>query len=438
MSVVHWLKGVFESKTQASVQQKELKEINDQLVFAKSEPLTLGVEFELALMDKDTLKPAHFGPEIVAESNLPNFHKEGLQHMVEVTTNICRNAHDVEEQMGKSVRLAINLAEKRGLLVTGTGRPPTIKLSDTKRVDDPRYRYQYESRKILTHRFGTLGMHMHVGMESAEKCIRYHNFYMHFLPHLIAIAASSPFEDGVETGLASIRPTIAESLPVAGMPYSFHTWHEYTSLCQAMFRAGSIRSLKDLWWDLRPSPRYGTLEIRVCDQFSNLAEALAVTAFMHALGMWFDHNQSWLEEMPRPSTWRLRENKWRAMRYGLDAHLVTNSTGDTGAVVDDIKAWLGRIQTQYTTLGYQPYQNTLLDMLARGNSARRQLALWTATGSLEEVARFNCRELQNGKPLWQEVEKIVAESQKSVQQQSAINALEKMGTEEKKKQISAA
>lgn len=401
MSVVAWLKGVFESKKEDTKRQKELKEINDQLAFAKSEPLTLGVEFELALMDRGTLKPVHKGVEIVEEANLPCFHKEGMQHMVELTTGVCGNVHDVEDQMGRNLRLLIELANKRDLLVTGTGRPPTIKLADTHRVDDPRYRHNTESRKIIAHRFGTLGTHIHIGMESSEKCIRYHNFYMHFLPHFIALAAGSPFEDGIDTGLASIRPTIAESLPVAGMPYSFHTWQEYVALCQAMFRAGSIRNLKDLWWDLRPSPKYGTLEIRVFDQFSNLGEALAVVAFVHALGLWFDHNQSWLEEMPRPSSWRLRENKWRAMRYGLDAQLVCNSTGDTVPIVDDIKKWLDRIRPQYATMDYEPYRETLLNMLAQGNSAKRQMAVWQASGSLDEVARFNVRELNNGKPLWQ-------------------------------------
>jgi len=400
MSVVHWLKGVFESKKEAAVQQKELREINEQLVFAKSDPLTLGVEFELALMDKTTLKPAHRAAEIIAEANQPGIKKELLKHMVEMTTDVCRNAHDVEEQMGRNIRTLLELADKRDLVVTGTGRPPTIKLCETQRVEDPRYNYLQEGRKIFNQRFAQLGTHIHIGMESPEKCIRYHNFYMHFLPHLIALSAGSPFEDGIETGLASIRPTIAESLPIAGMPYSFRTWQEYVALCQAVFRAGSIRNLKDLWWDLRPSPRYGTLEIRVCDQLSNLGEALAIVAFVHALGLWFDHNQSWLEEMPRPSTWRLRENKWRAMRYGLDAKMVVNNLGDTCPVVDDIKTWLGRIQAQYAEMSYQPYQNTLLDMLARGNSAKRQQTVWVATGSLEEVARFNCRELQSGKPMW--------------------------------------
>jgi len=420
MSVVHWLKGVFDNKKHhVATPAKELREINEQLSFMKSEPLTLGVEFELALIDKTTLKPANVGEEIIAEAKDPNFHKELLKHMVELTTGVCRNVQDVEEQMGRNIRILLELADKRGLLVTGTGRPPTIKLNDTQRNDDPRYAYLQEGRKILNHRFAALGTHVHIGMESPEKCIRYHNFYMHFLPHFIALAAGSPFEDGIETGLASVRPTIAESLPIAGMPYNFRTWQEYVNMCQTMYRAGSIRNLKDLWWDLRPSPKYGTLEIRIFDQLSNLAEATAIVAFVHALGFWFEHNQSWLDEMPRPSTWRLRENKWRAMRYGLDAKLVTNNAGDTTPVVEDVKKWLERIQPQYTQLGYQAYQDTLLGMLANGNSAKRQQMVWSTTGSLEDVARFNCRELQNGKPLWQFLDKVEVEAPQKVSSEVA-------------------
>ncbi len=416
MPVVLWLKNLFEnkkkiaaSKKQAAALAQELKDIDQQLVFVKSKPLTLGVEFELALLDAQTLKPAHIAEEVMVEANHPAFKKELYRHMVEMTTvDICSSVHDVKKQMSASLKLLLDVTDKRGLLVTGTGRPPSIQLSECLRVADERYDYLQEGRKVLNQRFGTLGMHIHIGMESSEKCTRYHNFYMHFLPHMIALAASSPFEDGQDTGLASIRPTIAESLPVAGMPYSFGTWSEYVALCHAMFRAGSIRNLKDLWWDLRPSPRYGTLELRVCDQLSNLGEAVAIVAFVHALGLWFDHNQSWLDEMPRPSTWRLRENKWRAMRYGIDAQLVVNKLGDTQSLADDIGKWLERIAPQIEELGYQDYRDTLLAMLARGNSAKRQQALWAATGSLEDVARFNCRELRHGMPLWDDVDALTA------------------------------
>jgi carboxylate-amine ligase len=424
MSAINWLKNAFDfdTKKKAATVQRELKEINQQLVFAKSTPLTLGVEFELALINKTDFKPAYHGVDIVSEVNLPTFHKEGLQHMVELTTSVCANTQEADAQMAKNIQILLEQADKRDLLVTGTGRPPTIKMTDYRQVEDPRYQYQLEGRKIFTLRFGALGTHIHIGMKDSETCIRYHNFYMHFLPHMIALAASSPFEDGIETGLASIRPTVAESMPISGMPYNFGTWQEYVSLCQTMYRAKSIRTLKDLWWDLRPSPRFGTLELRVCDQFSNIGEAMAVVAFMHALGLWFEQNQSWLDEMPRPSTWRLRENKWRALRYGLDAHLVTNNLGDTTPVVDDIKKWLDRIQPQYSQLGYQLYQDMLLGILTHGNSAKRQQQVWDATGSLEEVALLNCRELRAGKPLWSEVKEIISkkETQSEMAKEAAV------------------
>ncbi len=152
MPVVQWLKNVFETKKKISVQERELKEINEQLIFCKSEALSLGVEFELALMDKATLKPAHRGVEIITEANEPTFHKESYEHMVEITTTVCRDAHDVEDQMGRNIQTLIGLADKRGLVVTGSGRPPTIKLAECHRIRDPRYDYLREGRKILDQR----------------------------------------------------------------------------------------------------------------------------------------------------------------------------------------------------------------------------------------------------------------------------------------------
>lgn len=409
MQFIQWLRDLIshkkklaESKRHTNAQAQEVKEIDQQLVFMKSKPLTLGVEFELALLDRETLKPAHVSEAIIAEVGTPAFKKELFRHMVELTTvDICANVQEAEKQLGDSLNLLHKVVDKAGLLVTGSGRPPTVLLAECQRVDDPRYAYLHEGRKVLNQRFGTLGMHMHIGMESAESCIRYHNFYMHFLPHLIALAASSPFEDGIDTGLASIRPTIAESLPIAGMPYSFATWQEYVHLCHAMFRAKTIRNLKDLWWDLRPSPRFGTLEIRVCDQPSNLTEAMAIVAFVHSLGLWFHRNQSWLEEMPRPNTWRLRENKWRAMRYGIDAEMVMNNLGDTQPVAEDIRKWLDRVKLEYQELGYENYRDTLLMMLEKGNSAVRQQSKWKGTQSLTEVNDLNCQELRAGRPMWE-------------------------------------
>ncbi|MGC2224312.1 MAG: YbdK family carboxylate-amine ligase [Methylocella sp.] len=270
-------------------------------MFATSQPLTVGIECELALLDAKTLRPAHMGLALIEELASPQIKKESFDHMVEVTSTVSATVHETATQLKQEMEKLAVACEQHGLLITGTGRPPTIRLADIRQVPDERYERLNNERKILNERFGTLGMHVHLGMPDAEQCVRYHNFFMHFVPHLIALSASSPFEEGVDTGLASIRPTITESLPIAGMSYNFKNWQEYVNLCCAMYRAGSIERLKDLWWDVRSCPHYGTLEIRICDQPASITEVLALAAFVHALALRFQKDQSWLAEMPRPN-----------------------------------------------------------------------------------------------------------------------------------------
>ncbi len=409
MAVVNWLTKLFEGKKRNAAERRTYKEIDEQLVFAKSKHLSLGVEFELGLLDPQSLLPAQEGPGIVAEMASPRVKEEGLQHMVEVTSAIGDTVHETEAQLSGEIAKLIQACEKRGLLLTGTGRPPTIRVADTVSTGGDRRDRLTEERQILRTRFGALGMHVHLGMKDAEECVRYNNFFMHFLPHLIALSASSPFEERVNTGLASMRPTVAESMPISGTPYYFQDWQGYVQLCRALFRAGSIHKLKDLWWDQRPSPNYGTLEIRVCDQPATMAESMAIVAFIHLLAHWFDEHQSWIDEMPRPNVWRSRENKWRTMRYGLDANLVMNNQGDTTPICDDIRTWVGRVQPFIEKLNYGPYMNMLEAIMNRGNSAARQQRLWNATQSLESVARFNCEEFAAQTPLWDRLDALIDE-----------------------------
>ncbi len=404
MTVITWLQNVFEGQQKLSEERRFYKVIDEQLVFAASQALTVGVECELALLDAKTLRPAHMGLALIEQLASPQIKKESFEHMVEITSTVGATVHETAAQLKQEMeKLAVACGE-HGLLITGTGRPPTIKLADIRQVPDERYERLHNERKILNERFGTLGMHIHLGMPDAEQCVRYHNFFMHFVPHLIALSASSPFEEGLDTGLASIRPTITESLPIAGMPYNFKNWQEYVNLCRAMYRAGSIERLKDLWWDVRSCPHYGTLEIRICDQPASIAEVLALAAFVHALALWFQADQGWLAEMPRPNAWMQRENKWRAMRYGLNADLVINNQGETRPIVDDIKLWLEQIRPYVKKHAYQGYIDTLEQIMSRGTSADRQRRLWSSTQDLEAVAKFNCDEFAAQTPLWERVE----------------------------------
>lgn len=413
MPIVKWLESFLKKRERALEKKGLRKGIGDQLFFKSSAPLTLGVEFELGLLDKNDLLPIHEGTSIVEESNSSFVKEEVFHHMVEITSPVGKNVQQVEEALKREIDKVTEISEKKGFLLTGTGRPPTIKMADALSRQSERYSRLIEERKILLDRFGALGMHVHIGMINGDQCVRCNNFFMHFLPHFIALSASSPFEDGIYTGLASIRPAAAESLPIAGMPYYFKDWQDYVHLCNALYRAGSITSLKDLWWDQRPSPSYGTLEIRVCDQPATLAEGMAITAFIHLLAYWFETHQDWLDEIPRPNRWRLRENKWRSMRYGLDAELVVNNQGETKPIRQDIQQWIERMEPFIKRFEYEKYIKMLEDMMTQGNSAYRQKKLWKSHQRLEDVAKFNCDEFKAQTPLWGHLNNLVSDTPKN-------------------------
>jgi carboxylate-amine ligase len=375
-------------------------------VFQKSALLTIGVECEFGIVDNTTYDPAHVGLEISQLLNNPFVHYELYKHMIEITTGVCSTIQQIEKDLASRINLITPELPKYHASMLGIGNLPLLMLEQVEPVETERYKILRETRKALYERFTTLGMHIHLGMPDTASCLRFHNFYMHLLPHILALSASSPFEFGKDTGLASIRPSVTESMPIAGLPYQFTSWQDYKDLCCAMARAGSITDVKDLWWDLRPCPRYGTLEIRICDQPATLAEVAAISAFVHCLGHWFAEHQQWLDEMPRPNNWRMRENKWRAMRFGLNADIVTNNNGDIISIKDDILQWVERLQPFYKKFGYRPYQAMLVSILEKGNSASRQRRVWQATNSLQAVYAHCIAELEHGSPLWERIDEL--------------------------------
>ncbi len=384
-----------------------LAKINRQLLFLKSAPLSLGVECEFGIVDKNTCAPAPVALDIVRQAKHPNIQHELYQHMIEITTGVCNNVQEAEQDLNaRLAQITAQLPAHNAALV-GAGSLPLLSQAQVTPTETERYKLLRESRQELYRRFTTLGMHIHIGMEDTQSCIRYHNFYMRFLPHLLALSASSPFEEGRDTGFDSIRPSVTESMPIGGLPYQFTNWQEYKSLCRALARSNSISDLKDMWWDIRPCPRYGTLEIRICDQPATLAEAAAITAFVHCLGHWFAEHQGWLDDMPRPANWRMRENKWRAMRYGLSAELVSDNFGETRTIREDITQWIDRLEPFFEKLGYQTYRDTLRGIVEHGNSAMRQRRVFETEGTFQAVYAHAAEELLAGRPLWEKLKPVV-------------------------------
>jgi carboxylate-amine ligase len=372
----------------------------EDITFQSAGTLTLGVEIELQLIDRETLNLTSRSEELLKAAASKKIKPEFYLSTVEINTDKCCSVQEIKVDLSQSLEALATAGKKLGIVFSTTGCHPFSRYADCVITPSSRYHELIDRNQWLTRRMTVYGMHVHVGMSSGEDCIRFHNFFLHFMPHLLALSASSPFWQGEDTGLAACRPSTYEALPTAGQPYPIRNWREYETLYYTLRKCDAIQSLKDLWWDMRPSPGYGTLEIRVCDGLATLAEAVGIVAFVHVLAHWFSEHGNWIDQVPPPPPWVARENKWRVMRYGLDAELVTHLEGDTKNIRQDIEDWLIRLDPYIQKLHYHSYVKTLRGICTNGNSSARQRAVYAQTQSLREVVKHNIREFTERTPLW--------------------------------------
>jgi glutamate---cysteine ligase / carboxylate-amine ligase len=374
---------------------------DEEIQFNSNGVLTLGVEIELQLIDSENYNLCSKATEVLdATAHLKKIKPEFYLSTIEVNTDICNTAQEVEDDLYLSLNLLQQATKDLGVLFSTTGSHPFSKYSDWVVSPTTRYQELIDRNQWLTRRMSVYGLHVHLGMLNGEECIRFNNFFMNFLPHLLALSSSSPFWQGIDTGLASCRPTTYEALPTAGQPYPVRTWQDFEHLYKTLKTCGSIKSLKDLWWDLRPSPNFGTLEIRVCDGAATLSETLALVAFIHTLAHWFADNGSWLESVAYPPTWLSRENKWRAIRHGLEAELVVNTEGKTKLMREDLHEWMEKLQPYIKRLGYQTYFSTLKMIMNSGTSTERQRKVFDQDQCLTDIVKHNVSEFLLQVPLY--------------------------------------
>lgn len=373
------------------------------LLFNENEAnCTLGVEMELQVLDAERLLLIPRGYEIIQAVNSPRLAKEMFRSTLEIVTGICNNVHDVHHDFLESLEQVKSYAEKNNLRFAGTGTHPLAMYQDRITTTGKRYQDLMDRNQWLIRRMAVYGLHVHIGMHNAEECMRFNHFFLRFVPHLIALSASSPYWQCSDTGLAAARPTMYEAHPTSGIPYLANDWSDFERVYHAMIDTGSIESMKDIWWDIRPSPTYGTLELRMCDGPATLLELESIVALIHVLALWFnDHGDRYFKEHRAiPDRWVLRENKWRVIRNGIDAVLIDPDTLHTEKFVSAMSYWLEQVQPYAEKLGYENYMQTIKQILTKGNSAQRQRDVFKNTGSLEKVVAHNVAEFEQGKPQW--------------------------------------
>ncbi len=341
---------------------------------------TLGVEEEYLLVDCETRDLADDPPAEIWEEAArlceDRVTAEYLRSQIEVGTKVCRNVQEVRHDLSRLRRVIIDVAGRHGLAPIAASTHPFGQWLDQKYTPKERYESLSREMQAAARRLLICGMHVHVGIEDDELRIDLLNQMTYFLPHLLAISCSSPFWRGEDTGLKSYRLTVFGALPRTGLPERFHSYGEYERHVKVLINAGLIADTTKLWWDLRPSARFPTLETRVMDVCTRIDDAIAVTALVVCiLRMLYRlrcQNQRWRHY----ADMLIDENRWRAMRYSYDEGMIDLARQRVVPVRELMCELLELVREDACALGCTEDINNALHILERGTSAHRQLEVF--------------------------------------------------------------
>jgi carboxylate-amine ligase len=364
--------------------------------FKNNVAMSLGVELELQLLHGKTKDLVPLAPEVLRRlpAGYDRIKPEIFRSMIEVNTNICPTIADVKDDLMQSMELLYQVCDDLNIQLASTGSHPFAKYHQRIIYPNARYEKLIDRNRWIAERLMIFGIHVHIGMRNGEHAMQMTNGLIHYLPCLLAISASSPFWQGRDTGLASSRITIFEAMPTAGHPCTFESWGDFEHTVAAMTKSNTLTSMKDLWWDIRPSPDFGTIEIRVCDGMPTLTETLNLVALIQTLAYHIDAQLRSGKSIPPPPDWILRENKWRAARWGLDANLIVNNQGDCIAMRDFLQSTIEMIAPTAQLLGCSAELNCLRLDLNELPSYARQREIYNRAKSTRAVADSLAQELR--------------------------------------------
>lgn len=364
--------------------------------YGKSEPFSLGVEEEFQILNGESYELVSRIDEILlafeGKATEKQIKAELLQSVVEVATEVAGTVSEaVEDLRGMRARLR-EVTGETGAVIASAGTHPFSRYEHQEVTDRPRYQDLIESMRWIAERELIFGLHIHVGLDSPDKAIACANGLRTYLPELLALSANSPFWQGRPTGLASTRVKIFEPFPRAGLPPAFGSFEEFELLVERGIKTNSFPDYTYIWWDLRPHPKLGTIEVRVCDAQTRLDSIAGITALVQSLVATFAAE---LDEGNRPATepiTLIAENKWRAARYGLGAKLIDFATDTERDAPDAVRALVERAAPAAEELGCARALEEVERILERGSGADEQLRVYEETESLLAVAQWLAEE----------------------------------------------
>ena len=356
---------------------------------ANAEP-TVGLELELALVDADTMELSSSIGELL--KRLPQdedkrFKPELIQCCVEINTDVCRTIGEAEADLRSRLQLVEAATDELGLRLFWGASHPFSQWGDQQITPDDRYLMLLNLLQEMARRMVTFGLHVHVGVDTGDKAVMICDRIMQHLPTLLALSCSSPFWEGRDTGLQSMRSKIMEGLPTAGLPAQMRNWSEYVWLVNHMVDTGFINTIREIWWDVRPHHNFGTVEVRVCDMPGSLQDALAIAALVQclvkALSDEIDHGAYLHDHHPM----MVRQNKWRACRFGPRAQLVSTANYQARPVNQIVEDLVERLRPVADELGCKQYLEQTVEIANGPSWADRQKSILAKTANPREVVR---------------------------------------------------
>ena len=365
--------------------------------FKGSPTSSIGIEIELQLLDSNTLDLLDgILPLLASYPDHPAIKPEYNQATVEINSKPCEDIRELELDVASILTALQARCQGLGMSICGAGTHPFCNRHATV-TPLPRYLAQQERGGYLANLLVTFALHVHVGMPSGDEAIAIMAALKPYLPILLALSASSPFWWGCDTGYASYRQRVLASMRSYGLPQTFKSWQEFADLFQSGRSAGMFDIIRDIHWDLRPQPDFGTLEVRVMDSQPTVREAIALTALVHSLIVYLQHcrREGVAGFLLTPCHyWIEKENYFRASHRGLDAYYIEDDQGHSRpfrSIVEDILAALAGTAAQ---LGETEYLKFLEKRLEGGSSYIRQRRVFQQTGSQKEVVAALVRELK--------------------------------------------
>ena len=361
--------------------------------FGASDSYTLGVEEEYMLLDPETWDLVQHIDSVLAavsDSELSeHITAELMQSVLEVTTPVCRTADDVLRALSELRKYVGEIARADGCRFGASGTHPFSLFERQRITARDRYRQLVDQLQYIARRELIFGMHIHVAIDDPEKAIQVMNGLLVHLPQLLALSANSPFWRGEPTGLASSRQMVFAAFPRSGPPPRFANYADFAEVVGQLERTGCIADYTHIWWDIRPHPRLGTIELRVCDAVTRLEDVVAITAFFQAIVKMYCEQYDSGREVP---TWHrilTTENKWLAARYGLEAPVMDLATGRRNRipVAQLVRRTLKEIEPHARELGSDRELEGVREILARGNGSDRQRRIWNSNRDIVEVVR---------------------------------------------------